>query len=323
MRARAVLSLLASAALALTLGACAGTGTDEASSSSSSSEMTTHAKGGALTSSSWADDASEGKYADSEYVGLWEKVGYSGSESESEAWQTIREQESMLEAFGYGTYVQLKADGTGTYDMLGTVYDATWDPDVATLTVIGGNSEDGSDRVLPIAIQDGQLVVGTAEGIEYYADLFDKASGSDEERVAQKIASDVEETENAAAETTQAIDPVTVVDDDVCTIKVTAKLVDVLGDTGYTIEFTNKTSQTVVVSTDSLRTTIDGEEDSLGLYIEAGPGETVTKDATFLYYDGKDVAGLKNVKVAFEVHTPWNDDGTGYDELGDYEVSMP
>lgn len=292
-RRNAIIACLVCAlALCLALASCGGGGSSNAATSNATSTET-------------SSNASE-------YTGYWqiESLDVDGEQLTSDDIQTLRD----LGGSGSDFILYLAEDGTGTFDSFGEVDDLTWDADKATVTTSSDNVTMG------IAIQDGKLVL-TEDSTS--SATFTKG----EDSLADVIAADrkaAEESDSGAAiedgtdtqATTQDIDPVTVADDDTCTIRITKKAVDDWGDAGYTVEIQNKSDRRISVWVPADVTAVNGTMDELYGTATLLSGTNATK---FFYFDDLDsIDQLANVQTTFEVY-----DADTYESLASYTVTIP
>lgn len=295
MKRRNTITACLACALALCL-ALAGCG------SGGGSTNTTNAN---ATTATVSDEAQQ-------FVGYWqvESVSADGEEISADDINTLR----SLGGTGSDFILYLAEDGTGTYDAFGEVDDLTWDADKATVTTSSDNVTMG------ISIEDGKLVLTEdstssatfTKGEESLADTLaaDKKASEESDSGAA-----IEEGTDAQA-TSQDIDPVTVADDDTCTITVTKKAVDDWGDAGYTVEIQNKSDRRISVWVPADVTAVNGTMDELYGTATLLSGTNATK---FFYFDDLDsIDQLTNVQTTFAVY-----DADTYDDLASYTVTIP
>lgn len=272
--------------------------------------------GGGSTSDGSSSNTSATSSNVSTYAGYWQidSMSVDGEEISSDNIQTLRE----LGGTGSNFILYLAEDGTGSYDAFGEVDDLTWDADKATVTT-------SSDNVtMDMSIEDGKLVLREDESSSA---TFTKGEDSLADQLASDSKAAEEEASGASIEdgtdtgaTTQAIDPVTVADDDLCTITITEKAVDDWGDPGYTVSIQNKSDRRITVHIPVDVTAADGTMAELygAATLLAG-----TKSTEFFYFmasDGvvTDLESLTNVQTTFAVY-----DADSYDDLASYTVTIP
>lgn len=229
-------------------------------------------------------------------------------------------------------FLNLNEDGTLDFVMYGDDMKGTWKQNDKGLTIII------EDEEIPATLADGKLTFNDEEGGMGFVKASSKRALPTEEEANEALSamlgfdlgevefedssSDIESTFDEAdykpTELNALEQPVTIADDDRCTITVTATGVNGFGDPGYNLQVVNKTNKAIYVTEQEF--TIGGTE------VAAYSDETVDANATadvFLAFDAADlgdnasVASLVNVKGTLEI-----DDDETVDELATYAFSM-
>lgn len=206
--------------------------------------------------------------------------------------------------------------------MVGDSYaEGTWSTDgkKATIQFANDEIEGQTGKTANVFVSEGKLTLGQADGSKLVFTKGDEeayfaAQGAGGEQV---IELGSEESAEIVEEKIDDIKPVTVIDDDAITVKVTGKGTDFTGDPGYRLSVENKGKKAIYVTSDEMYKVGDKEiEAGLGEVIEAG--KTVE---TFLYFPKDDLGGgveaLKNVTGKIIV----GDDESG-DEIKTYDFKM-
>lgn len=271
--------------------------------------------GGSGTQNTSGNDT-QASEAVSQFAGYWqiESLSVDGTQITSDNIQTLRD----LGGTGSDFILYLAEDGTGSYDCFGEVEDLTWDADKATVTT-------SSDNVtMDIAIEDEKLVLAEDESGRA---TFTKG----EDALADQIAADKKAAEEGSTGSaiengtdtnamTQAIDPITVADDDTCAITITEKAVDDWGDAGYTVEIQNKSDKRITAWIPSSVTAANGTMSELYGSATLLAGTNTTE---FFYFSSSDgvvtgIDGLTNVQTTFELY-----DADSYEDIASYTVTIP
>ena len=220
---------------------------------------------------------------------------------------------------GFDAAMNLDDDDFVEFMIGDSYFEGSWKTDGSNATV---EFDEGSGKPAKIFVSDGKLTLGQANGPKlvfvkgnmesYFAEQEKKTSEGD----VATLDGEGEEME-VVDEVINDITPVTIADDDNCTIKVTGKGTDFTADPGYRISITNKGKKAIYITADDAFKVGDKEvEAGLGEVVE--PGETLE---TFLYFPKDDLGGsveaLKNVTGTIVV----GDDTTG-DEIKDYPFKM-
>lgn len=248
------------------------------------------------------------------YVGYWT---FAEGEVDGEDMGELLDQLQELMGTDVHFILHLEAGGTGVIDMYGEVEDLTWDAEDKTITVSG---EDQSFEL------DGEQLRLTGEDEGDYL-LFDKS----DEDLSDTIERDKEAAEEAAANaddssstsdeagTSQAIEAITVADDDTCTIQVTELAVDDYGDVGFTVKMTNNTDKRITIMIPANVTAVNGTMCELYGTATLLAGTNATEFFYFMSSDGvvTSIEDLVNVQTTFQVY-----DAETYDDLGSYEVTI-
>lgn len=252
---------------------------------------------------------SEQKSEQAAYVGYWEAESMRDGDDEigDDDLDMLRE----LGGAGSNCIVHLADDGTGTVDSFGDVSDVTWDAASKTVSMDGESMD--------IELKDGKLVLSQGTS----SITFTKGADSLADQIALDRQAAEEGPSGSAIESgtdtgavAEAIDPIVVADDDLCTITVTEKAVDDWGDAGYTVEIQNKSDRRINVWVPSGVTAVDGTMDELYGTSTLLPGANAT---TFFYFSDIDSTdGLTNVQTRFSVY-----DTDTYDDLAAYDVTIP
>lgn len=257
---------------------------------------------------------------ESELVGYWEVVD---GQIEDTSMDDLLE---FADAANLHLIIYFDEDGTGVLDAFGNLTDFTYDAVDMTITV------DGEDE--DISLEAGQLTID--EGDNYF--VFEKSDEDlsdvieQDEAIAEEwgsttteydedgSSSTVAEKDLSEANTTEAIDPVTVADDDVCTIIVTGKMVDADGDAGYYVDITNNGDANISVYSPYESATVDG----IGYELwqtgasDIEPGETRTAE---LYFEElSHISNLNNVTFGLAVHESESEDNS---DIAEYSVTIP
>lgn len=231
--------------------------------------------------------------ANANFVGTW------AIDSMSSDGQEMTEDELSI-AKAMGVYLTLRDDGTAALELFGVEAEGTWeatDASHAMLRIEEGSSADvAGDQEMTFA--DGTLTMESPAQKMVFTqiDPSEKTSADLE----QLLGTDLEEFGHTAGgsmgSTTSAVSnaqladsaalDIVVADDDMCTIKVTAKG-DYFGDPGYYVEVVNKTDGQIFVD-DNNEFGINGTVASPVFSMTVNAGET---GSAILWFDKEDING--------------------------------
>ena len=229
-------------------------------------------------------------------------------------------------------FLNLNDDGTLDFVMYGDDMTGTWKQNDKGLTLVI------EDEEVAATLADGKLTFDDEEGGMGFVKASSKRTLPTEDEANDALATmlgfdlgeiefedtsgDLEATFDEAdyepKELNELEQPVTIADDDTCTIIVTATGVNGFGDPGYNLKVTNKLDKAIYVTEQEF--TIGGKE------VAAYSDETVEAGETaevFLAFDAADlgenasVATLVDVKGILEI-----DDDETVDELTTYPFNM-
>lgn len=199
--------------------------------------------------------------------------------------------------------------------------EGTWSTDgkKATIQFSGDEVEGQAGKTANVFVSDGKLTLGQADGSKlvftkgdeeaYYA-----AQGLNGEQV---IELGSEGSEQVVEEKIDDIKPVTVIDDDAITVKVTGKGTDFTGDPGYRLSVENKGKKAIYITADDKYKVGDKEvEAGLGEVIE--PGKTAE---TFMYFPKDELGGGVEALKSVTGKVIIGDDESG-DEIKTYDFKM-
>ncbi|MBR1830015.1 MAG: lipocalin family protein [Atopobiaceae bacterium] len=217
------------------------------------------------------------------FVGTWEIV-----KMINEGEETSLEDLERLKDVGMFVYLDLNEDGTFALDVLGSAMSGTWeatDESTGTITLSGATA--------PLTIDDGLLKLEQDNS----SMTFKKIDPSEKVSAAADASSATTNGEGEQLMTPQYFggdtiedldDPTTldvaVVDDDICTIKITAKGM-YEGDPGIFFEITNKTDKDILIAGGD-DWSIGGTNHEAVIYELVKAGETL---GTIAWFDADDV----------------------------------
>lgn len=252
-----------------------------------------------------------------DFIGSWEIV-----KMVSDGEDTSSEDIDAMKAFGLNVYLDLNEDGSFTLDVFGSPMTGTWE---ATGANKGSITMQGSTA--PMTISDGLLTfeqsgssmtfkkIDPSEKVANVANTGSDATGTDTVDTTTTVpqyfgGDDLSDLDNASELS------VAVVDDETCTIKITAKGV-YDGDPGIFFEITNKTDEDIlVIGGDDW--TIEGATHEAILYELLRGGETLGSIAWFDAEEiGADPAVVHDVTGTIYVAT-----GDGEELINMYEFSF-
>ena len=205
-----------------------------------------------------------------------------------------------------------------------TVEDEPWEATLADGKLTLDDGEGGlvfvkasGNRALP-SEDEANEALATMLGFEIGEDLEIEETSADIETSGDDLDMEFSEEDYQPTELTDLAEPVTVADDETCTITVTGTGVNGFGDPGYQLHVVNKTDKAIYVTE---------QEFTVGdLEVAAYSDETVEAGATadiFLAFDAVDlgddasVESLVAVKGVLEI-----DDDETVEEIATYDFSM-
>ena len=199
--------------------------------------------------------------------------------------------------------------------------EGNWTTDGTNATI---KFDDEQDKTASIFVSNGKLILGQAEesrlvfskgDMEAY--FADQSDGSDTTMTDGDDGDDAGEAVELVDEVINDITPVTVADDDTCTIKVTGKGTDFTSDPGYRLTIENKTKKTLYITSDDVFQVGDKK-------VEPGLGEIIDPGATaetFMYFPQDELGGGLDALKSVSGKVIIGDDDTG-DEIATYEFKM-
>ena len=214
------------------------------------------------------------------FVGSWEIVKMINQGKE-----TSLEDLERLKGLGMFVYLDLNEDGTFYLDVLGSPMDGTWEATDATKGTITM-----SDSTAPLTLEDGLLTLEQNDSSMTFKkiDPSEKVSApADTSTTTDESSTDSESLmtpQYFGGDTIEDLDDpttldVAVIDDDLCTVKITAKGM-YEGDPGIFFEVTNKSDQDILF--------VGGDDWSIGgttheavMYELVRAGETLGSIAWF------------------------------------------
>lgn len=242
-------------------------------------------------------------------------TGCAGHKADAESLKGFWQIESPS-AVGFDAALNLEDEDMAELLLADTYLDGTWTTNGSEATI--EFEESGSARAY---VSGDKLILGADNGSKL---VFVK--GNMDEYLGTEVSTEVEGVEGmeglgsdveTVEEDIKDIDPVTIADDNTCTITVTGKGTDFTADPGYRVTIKNNTDKTIYVVADE-DFKVNG-----GNY-EAGIGEVVDpKDEieTFLYFSHDELGGgvdkLKGVEGKLFV----GDDDTS-EQIATYDFKM-
>ena len=219
---------------------------------------------------------------------------------------------------GFDACLNLDEDELAELMIEDTYLEGTWTTDGKEATI---TFDSEPVRTVKVFVSEGKLALGDANGSkllfvkgdmdEYFADLDEDEDGNGDELVI-----DMDEDE-IVDEVIEDVEPVTLVDDDICTIVITGKGTDFTGDPGFRLSLKNNSDKSIYVTTGD-EFNVGDKTVEPGLSEAVGVGETVE---SFIYFPKNDMGGgaetLKNITGTLIV----GDEKSG-DEIKTYPVRM-
>ncbi len=226
----------------------------------------------------------------SNFVGSWKLIGL-----EDETGATSPEDLALMESLGMYIVLELDEDKTASLTMVDELSTGTW-------KATGASS-------LAVTIE-GETIDGTLEGGEItlaQGDTWMAFAKMTEDEIAAMGASGFSGSgyESGSGVVDESFAPMTIADDEVCTIDMVSKKTDDWGDSGFLCKVTNNYSEAIYVTAG-----LD-EFDVNGVLIEFWGGDTIEPGQTkeiFVYAEADLVESLDqlvNVSGAIEA---WEDD---------------
>ena len=220
---------------------------------------------------------------------------------------------AFMEAFGMSVLLDLNEDKTAALNMMGEEMAGSWEAESETecTLTIDGDSLTGklNGEELSFAIEGEEMTIAKITA-EEAARLKENA---------EAMGSAFSDGGEGAEETyDESFAPITVADDDICTISLVAKKTDNWGDTGYVANIANNTDVPIYVTMPFGKSSVDDKMVDFWGGTTVQPGKLA--EGVFFYASSDDVAnidGMKNVELVIEV---WNDES--YDTLAAYNVSL-
>lgn len=190
----------------------------------------------------------------------------------------------------------------------------------ASSAASGAAASAPAGKTATIFVSDGKLTLGQADGSKLVftkGDMDAYFAAQDANGTGGQVIDLGDGSDQIVEEKIDDIKPVTVIDDDALTIKVTGKGTDFTGDPGYRLSVENKGKKAIYITADDAFKVGDKSiEAGLGEVVEAG--QTVE---TFMYFPKDDLGGsveaLKNVSGKIIL----GDDESG-DEIKSYDFKM-
>jgi len=226
----------------------------------------------------------------SNFVGSWKLIGL-----EDETGATSPEDLALMESLGMYIVLELDEDKTASLTMVDELSTGTW-------KATGASS-------LAVTIE-GETIDGTLEGGEItlaQGDTWMAFAKMTEDEIAAMGASGFSGSgyEGGSGVVDEGFAPMTIADDEVCTIDIVSRQTDDWGDSGFLCKVTNNYSEAIYVTAG-----LD-EFDVNGVLIEFWGGDTIEPGQTkeiFVYAEADLVESLDqlvNVSGAIEA---WEDD---------------
>lgn len=208
---------------------------------------------------------------------------------------------------GFDAFLQFNDDGVVQYAVADSWIEGTWDNQDGALSAVF------ADQPVKLSVNGDKLTLGSSGASQLVFKRADESTTLDAFLAANGASSDT----GIVEEQIEDIDPVTVVDDDTCSIVVTGKGTDFVADPGYRLAITNKSDEAIYISTMEKFKVGDVE-------LDAGIGEIIEPGATvdaFMYFSkdelgggAEKLAGVSGTLIAY-------DDKSG-EELSSYEFHM-
>ena len=200
-----------------------------------------------------------------------------------------------------------------------SIIGGTWATDGtnASITFEAEDEEEGSAKKATIYVSEGKLTLGQANGSKLVFTKGDLDAYNAMQTGAPEVSELDEEDAEVVEEVIKDVEPITVIDNKTCTVKVTGKGNDFTGDPGYRLSVENKTKKAIYITADDVFK-VGGKE------VEAGLGEVIDAGATvdtFIYFPKDELGGgIEAVKdVSGKVIV--GDDDTG-DEIATYDFEV-
>lgn len=244
------------------------------------------------------------KNIEENFQGSWKMTSIAGASEDDMA---------LIEAFGMSVVLDLNEDKSASVNMMGETISGSWEAKSATecsFTVDGDTATgklNGEELTLAIEGEEMTFVKITAEE----ATELKEASSS-------MVGAFSEGNEVTAQMYDESFSPVSVADDDICTITLVAKMSDDLGYSGYVADITNNSDVPLYITAPFDKSSVDGK------MVDFYGGETIqpgkTLEGMFFNASSEDVASIDEMKNVELVIEAWNDDT--YEVMGSYTVTL-
>lgn len=244
------------------------------------------------------------------FQGSWKMTSMAGASEDDMA---------LMEAFGMSVVLELNEDKTASVDMMGEEVAGSWEAKSATecTFTVEGDSATGTlnGEKLTLAIE-GEEMTFEKISAEEAAEIKEAAAGMAGMFSEDGEFSEGEESTGVAYD--ESFAPVTVADDEVCTITLVEKKSSDLGYPGYVADVTNNSDVPLYFTAPFDKSSVDG------VMVDFYGGETVQPgksfEGMFFSASSEDVANIDEMKNVELVIEAWND--KTYDVMGSYTATL-
>lgn len=246
-----------------------------------------------------------GKDAKEVFAGNWKATSMTGFDEDD--WE-------FCESLGMSIVLTLEDDGTATISIFGESMDGTWEAKSTTECSITLDGDEGT-----ATLKDDVLTLGVDEDTVTFTKISDDEA--EELLAANDELGDLDEEgddESTDAIVDENFEPMTVADDDICTLEVTGKQTDDWGDSGYLFTVKNKTDKTITFSTTYETSTVDGT--MVEFYGSKDVNAGAQAKNVFFYCEGDEVPSLDDLKNVVLVVEIW--DADTWDTLASYTLEL-
>ena len=278
MKRKSVVVLVACLAVLIALAGCSGASNAGLQGSGASSQETSAASSGESAASQEAGASAQGSASDAPGIDPNSLKGFWEIEPNS--------------TFGLEATLNLEEDGFAELRLGDAYMDGAWKVDGSQASIefngkfgtevvkegADAPEDDPAERTASIYLDDGKLVMGQDDGSKlvfvasdifaYYAD-----DPEDDSILLKSEPSEAVENVEIVDEVIEDVDPIEVVDGKYCSIEITGKGTDFIGDPGYRLVITNKSKNPIALSPAGTFT-VDGNE------VEACFGEIIDAEGT-------------------------------------------